>query len=97
MKVSCLVKVVKTKQNLTDVFRIVDVFVGLSNVLCVEDTIDDGLEDALIECLPRFGPVAFSSRLRWTTYPCGRQTRPGFGSSIEVRQIVAFFAMRTTP
>ena len=26
MKVSCLVKVVKTKQDLTDVFRIVDVF-----------------------------------------------------------------------
>ena len=44
MKVSCLVKVVKTKQDLTDVFRIVDVFVGLSDVLCVEHTIDDGLE-----------------------------------------------------
>ena len=44
MKVSCLVKIVKTKQDLTDVFRIVDVFVGLSDVLGVEDTIDDGLE-----------------------------------------------------
>ncbi len=44
MKVSCSLDVMEAQQDLPDVFRIVDVLVGLLDVFSVKDSIDNRLE-----------------------------------------------------
>ena len=44
MKVSCSLDVMKAQQDLPDVFRIVDVLVGILDVFSVKDSVDNGLK-----------------------------------------------------
>ena len=44
MKVSCSLDVMKAQQDLPDVFRIVDVLVGVLDVFSVKDSVDNGLK-----------------------------------------------------
>ena len=77
-----LLNIVETKENFSDVFRIVDVLMCFLNVGCVEHAVNNGFE---VPCLnpSTIAPAGRASRLRWTTSPCGRQTRHGFWSSSE--------------
>jgi hypothetical protein len=44
MKVSCSLDVMKAQQDLPDVFRIVNVLMGLLDVFSVKDSVDNGLK-----------------------------------------------------